>query len=363
MEELAKFTEAVANPYEWLKEWKKTHDRRLMGVSPMHFPEEIVHAAGLQPVVLQESDEPVTFGHSYIYPFFCAWTRGTLDMLAKEKLDLFDGLLFFDECAQVRTARIIAENRIPFPYYWLLQPTCSVGIPSALAEVEETYQELRGEMQRFVGHEITDQALQESILLYNRSRSLMRRLYDLRRAKPGVLRAREILAIVQSGMVMPKEEHNGLLEKLLPQLEKREPRPDERVRLVLSGHLCMAPKTDLLDIIEDAGGVIVDDDLYTGYRYFAADVPVNGSPIQALAKHYLADFPPNVTRWNPDSDLAEYIIDMTERNKAQGIIILQVKHCEIHNWYYVHIRRVLAATGIPHLMIETLEMLSSATPA
>ena len=122
MEELAKFTEVTAKPYEWLKEWKKTHEKRLMGISPMHFPEELVHAAGLQPVVLQESDEPVTFGHSFIYPFFCAWTRSNVDLLAKEKLDLFDGLLFFDECAQIRTAIIIAENRIPFPCYRLVQP-------------------------------------------------------------------------------------------------------------------------------------------------------------------------------------------------------------------------------------------------
>ena len=72
MEEIAKFTDAAVRPYEWLKEWKKTHDKKLIGVSPMHFPEEMVHAAGMQPVVLQESDEPVTFGHSFIYPNFCA---------------------------------------------------------------------------------------------------------------------------------------------------------------------------------------------------------------------------------------------------------------------------------------------------
>lgn len=350
---LAKFTTVAARPYDWLRDWKETHDKALMGVSPMHFPEEIVHASGVQPIVLQESDEPVTFGHSYIYPFYCAWARSNLDLLAREKLNLFDGLLFFDECLQTRTAMIIARDRIPFPYYMLLHPPCSLRSPSALVEVEETYEELRADMQQFVGHEITDQSLRESILLYNKNRSVLRRLYDLRRAKPRVLRAREILAIVHSAMVMPKDEHTELLEKLLPQLEARESPPDGRVRLVLSGHLCLAPKTDLLDIIEEAGGVIVDDDLYTGYRYFATDVPVNGDPIEALAKRYLTNFPPSPTRWDPESDCAEYIVDMTNKNQAQGVIILVVKHCEIHSWYYVHIRRVLMAAGVPHLMLET----------
>ena len=350
---LAEFTKVAARHYDWLREWKKTHDKKLVGVSPMHLPEEIVHAAGLQPVVLQESDEPVTFGHAYIFPHFCAWTRSVLDLLAKEKLDLFDGLLFFDECLQTRATRIIAGDRIRFPYYRLVQPTCSLRSPSALAEVTETYEQLRSDIEKFVGHRITDKALQESILLYNKNRDLLRKLYDIRRRKPGVLRAREIVAIVQSSMVMPKEEHSELMEKLLPKLEQREPRPNGRVRLVLSGHLCLAPKTDLLDIMEEAGGVIVDDDLYTGYRYFATDVPANGNPIEALAKRYLTNVPPNPTRWDPDSDWAEYIIDMTNRNKAQGVIVLVVKHCELHHWYFAHIRRMLMSLEIPYLLLET----------
>jgi benzoyl-CoA reductase subunit C len=363
MEDLmAKFTTVAARPYDWLREWKGTHDKKLMGVSPMHFPEEIVHAAGLQPVVLQESDEPVTFGNTYIYPFFCAWTRSNLDLLVKEKLDLFDGLLFFDECLQVRSARIIAGNRIRFPYYRLVQPPCSLRSPSALAEVTETFEWLRSDMEQFVGHGITDQSLWESIMFYNKNRDLLRRLHELNRAKLGVLRAKEMLAIVQSSMIMPKEEHSELLEKLLPQLEGRESHPDGRVRLVLSGHLCLAPKTDLLDAIEDAGAVIVDDDLYTGYRYFAVDVPVNGNPMEALAKRYLTNFPPNPTRWDPDNDWAEYIIGMTKRSQAQGTIMLVVKHCELHHWYFAHIRRELMSAEIPHLVLETEHEMISLGP-
>jgi benzoyl-CoA reductase/2-hydroxyglutaryl-CoA dehydratase subunit BcrC/BadD/HgdB len=301
-------------------------------------------------------------------------------MLAKERFDLFDGLFFFDECVEVRATRIIAGNRIAFPYYFLVQPPCTLRSSTAQVEAEETYGKLRAEIQRFVGHEVTDQKLEESILLYNKNRRLLRRVYDLRRENPGVLRAREMLAIVQSSMVMPKEEHNELLEKLLPQLEKREARPHGKVRLVLSGHMCTAPKTDLLDMIEDAGGVIVDDDLYTGYRYFATDVPMNGNPIHALVKRYLTNFPPNPSRWDPDSDLGEYLVGVAEKNKAYGVIILTAKHCELHNWYCIHIRRMLAAAGIPQLMIETehetvslgpertrieafLEMIRSAAPA
>jgi len=162
-----------------------------------------------------------------------------------------------------------------------------------------------------------------------------------------------VLAIVQSSMIIPKEEHNQLLEQLLPKLQAKRVRSEGKARLVVSGHMCSAPKTDILDIIEEAGAVIVDDDLYTGFRYFATSVPLNGNPIEGLAKQYLTNIPPNPTRWDPDNDWAEYIIDMVNKNKADGVLVLVVKHCEAHHWYFAHIRRNLMAADIPYLLLET----------
>ena len=252
--------------------------------------------------------------------------------------------------------------------------------PLSQPEAEEAYSKLRDEVGRFAGRRITDQALRDSVVLYNKNRELLRKLYDIRRKKPGVLRAKDVLAIVQASMVMPKEEHTQLLEKLLPQLQARRVRSEGKVKLFLSGQMCAAPKTDLLDIIEDAGGIIVDDDLYTGYRYFASDTPVNGNPIHGLVTRYLANFPPNPSRWDPDNDLGQYITNAAQKSKSQGAIILNAKHCELHNWYCMHIRRMLTKAGIPRLMIETqhetvslgpertrieafIEMISAGTPA
>src|SRR3546814_17846899 len=49
------------------------------------------------------------------------------------------------------------------------------------------------------------------------------------------------------------------------------------------------PNTPLfrsLDMIEDCGTVIVDDDLFTGFRFIATDVPADGDPIAALTRWY-----------------------------------------------------------------------------
>jgi len=55
--------------------------------------------------------------------------------------------------------------------------------------------------------------------------------------------------VTLAGMLMPKEEHNALLRKLLTALaERKPPIPDvnNRVKLVLTGSLCEAPPRNYL---------------------------------------------------------------------------------------------------------------------
>ncbi|MBU3914942.1 2-hydroxyacyl-CoA dehydratase, partial [bacterium] len=62
---LNNLAEIVEQPYEKAKGWKRSTGSKVIGVFPMHFPEELIHAAGVLPIVFQESDQPVTLGHAY----------------------------------------------------------------------------------------------------------------------------------------------------------------------------------------------------------------------------------------------------------------------------------------------------------
>ena len=46
------FIRVAADPYTSLAEWKARTNGKIVGCVPMHIPEEIIHAAGLLPVVL-----------------------------------------------------------------------------------------------------------------------------------------------------------------------------------------------------------------------------------------------------------------------------------------------------------------------
>ena len=48
---MAKFTEWTASPGEGLTRWKEKNKKKIIGCFPMDIPEEIIHAAGMLPVV------------------------------------------------------------------------------------------------------------------------------------------------------------------------------------------------------------------------------------------------------------------------------------------------------------------------
>jgi len=154
-------------------------------------------------------------------------------------------------------------------------------------------------------------------------------------------------------MLMPKEEHTTLMESLVTELERAKPSLPEGKRLFLSGHLCQSPKADILDLIEGVGGIIVDDDLYTGYRYYAVDVEVDGKPVEALAERHLEKSLPIPKRSYLPIRWEKYLVERAKASRAQGVVVLVAKYCEPHLFSYPFIKEALTAAGIPHIMVET----------
>ena len=128
-----------------------------------------------------------------------------------------------------------------------------------------------------------------------------------------------------------------------------------RVRVHLSGHLCHAPRRELLEVIEASGAVVVDDDLYHGRRHVSTDVEEDGDPLEAVARWYQQRNVniPCPTRVQQDADWDSWLLGAVRRSGAEAVIHLLPKFCEPHMLYYPELRKALDAAGIPHLQIET----------
>ena len=354
MEEIMKqFVEYPSDPYTSIAKWKENHKKKVIGVFPMWIPEEIIHAAGMLPVVMWRSNEAITWGYKHVPPYNCPINKSVVDDVVKGKLKFMDGMVFLKQCLQSQEVPFIVENNRPpaFEEYLYLPPIYH-GDKASKDFTRDEFEKLRKRLEEFGGEEITDEKLNESINIYNKNRSLLRKLYDLRKQKPGILRGRDVLRIVWSSMLMPKEEHNKLLESLLSELEKNGYEPTKGKKVFLSGCLCIHPQLELLDMIEDLGMVIVDDDIYVGYRYFANDAEITDDPIGALMERHFIKTPVDPARGEIEVNWGKELVGKVKKLHADGIITLLTKYCPPHLCYYPDIKVELADAGIPEVLIE-----------
>ncbi|WP_037140386.1 2-hydroxyacyl-CoA dehydratase subunit D [Rhodococcoides fascians] len=344
---------AADDPNTYVAQWKKRTGRKALGVFPMNFPAELAHAHGVLPAVVQEDREPITAGRNLLGEFNCGYTRNLADQAALGRLEIYDAFFQADHCIQLLGAvDVVREYEEDKPVY-LGQFMTSMSDDWAFPQVVEKMGDFRSELETFTGTAVSDDRIRASIEIYNINRQLMRTLFENRRSGDASLTPAQLQTLVKSSMVMDREEHTELLRAVVGD-RSYAPR-DDRVRVHLSGHFCHAPKPELLEVIEECGAIVVDDDLFHGTRYVSTDIEEFGNPLEALASVYFRrnSTIPCPTRVQHEVDWDRFLVDSVYSSGAQGVIVLMAKFCEPHMLYYPELRKALDAKQIPLLLIET----------
>ena len=349
------FSAAAADSVGYARRWKEETGRPVIGSFPMNFPVELAHAAGALPVIIQEVDEPITDGEGAVFSFYCGYNRSVVDQALKGRFKFFDGIMFTDHCVQILGTADVLRWHDPDLKILFNQLVASMDASWAVEEARNSLAQLRRELDELLGTTVTDDALGASIVLLNRNRQLIRRLYTMREEGRLVLSARELQHVVKSSMVMDREEHTRLLEQLVTACEAEAPPERKGMPVYLSGHLCQAPELRLLDLVESTGAVVVGDDLYHGFRYISTDVPETGDPLDALAFWYFERNrnAPCPTRADGDADWDDFLVREVTRTGAEGLIVLIAKFCEPHMYYFPEIAEACERNGIALLKLET----------
>lgn len=351
---LARLTEAARDPWAYAAAWKERTGRPVVGTLPMNFPAELVHAAGALPLLIQADREPVTAGNAIFPTFYCAYSRSLVDQSARGRFELLDALLFVDNCVQIiGAADVIRSTRTDLPTRYF-QLNAAVTDPDAVATAERAFRKLRRELVDRFGAPVDDTEVARAIALCNENRRLLREIRELRH-RTGVLSVRQLQTLITAGMVMDRAEHTELLAGLLPELAAAAADRPAGVRVHLTGHMCHPPPPELLDLIEESGATVVNDDLYHGYRYLATDVPTGGDPVAALARWYVDRDAtvPCPTRVLSRTSWADYLVGQVTAARADGVIMLMPKFCEPQMYHHPQLCEALDRHGVPHLLIET----------
>jgi benzoyl-CoA reductase subunit C len=297
------------------------------------------------------SDEPISLANNYLHSFLCHPVRDDFEQFLKGRLDFADGLVFSDICDQEKRVASLLRLHCKLSFFHFVRfPKMMHGAGSKEHLIRELMR-LKTALENLTGSKIADDELRRSISLFNHTRRLLTQAYQLRIDNPGAFSGDELSVVVSAAMVMPKEEYNPLLTDYLRQKRSQTLSPVEKVRLVITGNPCENLEPGISRMIEEVGGVVVDDDVFTGSRYFASAIPEVGDPVMAMADGYLEGIA-CPTKYDPTKKWADHVLSMAKQAKANGVVVLMPKFCEILAFEYPHVNSLLTENGFPHLMLE-----------
>ena len=323
-------------------------DRDPIGFFCPYVPEELIHAAGGLPFRLMGTPIKMSHVQAHLPPNCCHLVKSSLESLLQGELDFLKGIIFSHTCDSMQgLADIWAfQRRTPLQF--------NLMMPSRL-DSELSHHFLKAEIERFKGFlesnvgKISPKNLKTSIQLFNRIREQLQKVYAHRPTCHKQITGMDFARIIRAGYLMDRQRYLELLNDLLDTLPEKIEESDNLVPVYLAGN--MTHSDSYFSLIEEAGAIVVQDDLCSGTRFLRLMVPEDIDPIEGLAHRYLTSFlcP---TKYKGAHAHIETLLKEVEKSVARGVIFLLYKYCETHFFDYPDLKQALESKGIPTLLLE-----------
>ncbi|MFZ2456054.1 MAG: 2-hydroxyacyl-CoA dehydratase family protein [Candidatus Altiarchaeia archaeon] len=336
---------------------------KVVGWFNYNIPEELIHSLGLIPIRLGlgGDDRLVEIGARYVSTKNCVFVRESVGLFAENQdpyIKNSDLVAIDSSCIQFyRVSELIT-------YYFKVN-TLVLGVPRNfyLPEGREYFEkELESfaqKLEEFAGKKIEAKKLEASVKLYNGIRYAIKELYKYPAADNPPIKWREVFEVVHAGNFLDRKQYLALLQELLNELKETRKAitistSDDEARILVSGSIIPPGDTKLIDIIEQVGGRIVGDDLWSGLNPFL-DLEVKTPTVKGIAQAYLNRVPHAALPYldlETDKRLKN-LKKLIKEFKAQGVIYHTLRYCDPYTFKANETKDVLKKEGIPLLEIHT----------
>jgi len=347
LDELIKVVSDLENDY--VAKWKG-EGKKVVGYVCSYLPEEILYAADILPYrITGQGCDDTSLADTYLARVNCTFARCCLENALTGRLDFLDGAVFLNGCDHIRRAFDnweAHEKTRPFMYI--------LPVPHVLSKEAGDWflEEVAGFKQSVENHfgiRISDERLSEAVAIYNETRRLVRRLYDLQAGENPPIKGAQMLKVLSAATRMPKDRFNQVLTDLLEEAAKAESPGDGRIRLLVAGS--MMDDLELVENVEDLGAVVVADTLCTGSRSYWDQTDEGRDPLEALADRYFRHVPcPRM--YGQYRQRFAFVKEQADRANVDGVILEQIKFCDLHGTDNALLKRDLEKQNIPTLELE-----------
>lgn len=336
--------------------YRESHpDHRVIGCFPVYTPEELVHAAGFLPAHVYGGGQlvEIDYADSRVQSFVCSICKSTLELGLTRRLEMLDGFLFPSICDVARNLSGIWKRNFPDHFVAYCHWPEHAGSAHAQAYLKNELRRVLRGLEELRGAPIGRDELNASLAIYNENRRLIRALRKLRTEDPEKLSLAETYRLLRAGGFMRREEHNTLLERALDEAEARDSSRRDAVRVVLEGSFCEQMPVEMIEMIEDAGCYILDDDILLGHRWYDADIATDSDdPLDAMARAFLSQAPECAVHHVGGESRVAAFGDRVERAGAEGVIFASAKFCEPALYDYVLLKDEVERRRLPYVTFE-----------
>jgi len=344
--------EVLADPtFPTVRAWRKAGGKAV-GCFPVYTPQEIVHSFGMLPVAMQGGGEnlEISRADAALGSFLCSISKSTLEMALTGLLDPFDAFVFPYICDVSRNLDGIFARVVPQRPSHMLHLPQNFTSPATIPFLVSEYRRLIEKLERVAGRPFSQEDLRASLELFNRQRELVDRLATMKRDSPGKLSLVEYYLLLRLGGLLPREVHIPLLERALTELEGRERKNKDAIRVIVIGPFCEQPTLELLQLVEDVGCYVVGEEFQMVHRWCSSIAP-GADPLESLATAYVRT-PVDIGVRSTPTTKGAAVLARVDASKAQGVLFLTAKFCEPALEDVVLYRRALERRGLPYLHME-----------
>lgn len=344
----AQFDRMIENCFEYAQK-AQAGGQKIVGIMCEYTPRELIMAAGAVPVCLCGGSHEMTAAAERDLPAgLCPLIKSTYGYFATKKnpfLEMADLVVAETTCdGKKKMYELMAKEKAMY----VLELPQKPDDPDARQHWLEELRKFRVFLEDRFGRTISDEDLRGAIRTMNRERDLRRKLAETMKGAcppwPGrkLLDYKSIISGIEGDMV--EYEQLFMQQSQVSSLK-------QRPRVLLTGVPTVHGAEKVVDIIENAGGLIVCMENCTGIKPIIEDVAADApDPLKAIADKYF-HLPCSVMTSNRRR--LELLERLARDYRADCIIDLVWQGCLTYDVESYFTKELAQRMGLPYLKIVT----------
>ncbi len=336
----------ISSPISTLRKYHQL-GKKVFGVLPYHFPEEILYAMDIIPMGLWGANVKLEKAKEYFPSFFCGMLQTELEMILSHRLDELDGIVLNGLCDSLKAFSLnVIEAKKDMKFY-ILPQSLNRKSSHAFSYMEKKCMDLINEIKETQNVNLDEDRLAEAIQIYNENRILLEEFSSLAATHMKTITPKMRSHVFKAGHLMDRKEHNALIHDINDSLRSLPVEKFHGMKVITCG--IMMDNDEILDCMEKYHIGIAHD--MVDMESMGLSV-CNEHSLQGLIHRYL-DIQGISFLDNSKMERIDGLLNLLNVRKADGVIYFMTKFCDPEEYDYPILRDRLEEEGYPCVLIET----------